>query len=385
MNVVGVFFFVLRMAAIFVLIVFLASAYASHVKILGESDMARTNFEIYNLLANSPLTEKSVFKTEKLNEYDKKNIEPFVHSCNYGYYAEIKLLSGLDVSGVVQIASQQIGKEYEDGASGPDKFDCSGLVYYSYKENNFPITRKSAHQYYEQLKDTNPEPKNIDSFQPGDLCFFDWDNDGVIDHVGIFKEKSFFNQITTIEALKECEGFEIIGHDCGVVERTRSMENDFVGCYHYSILADKTFGYLPEAGVISKAVRKYPIAVKDSSNVISPATMILTLYDTWLTRITCAMEYAYTYGSAKLPINTDFLNSIYYDPSRGLGIRRNSDNPGEICVDVDIKLGTYKTDCRDMNVIPYDIAINFEKPVATGDVYTLNVVYDSSNKKITIR
>lgn len=45
------------------------------------------------------------------------------------------------ISNVVNTAIAQTGKPYVYGASGPDSFDCSGLLYYSFKQNGYSVPR----------------------------------------------------------------------------------------------------------------------------------------------------------------------------------------------------------------------------------------------------
>jgi cell wall-associated NlpC family hydrolase len=79
---------------------------------------------------------------------------------------------------LVAFARKQIGDPYRAGRSGPDAFDCSGLVRYVYKE----VTGKSLPHYskaqYQQVKKI--KRKNA---QPGDLVFF---FQGGAHHVGIY-------------------------------------------------------------------------------------------------------------------------------------------------------------------------------------------------------
>lgn len=46
-----------------------------------------------------------------------------------------------NVYDVVNTALTQIGKPYLYGASGPDSFDCSGLIYYAYSQNGYSVPR----------------------------------------------------------------------------------------------------------------------------------------------------------------------------------------------------------------------------------------------------
>lgn len=80
---------------------------------------------------------------------------------------------------VVQVALNQVGKRYIWGAKGPETFDCSGLVSWSYAQIGIRIPAGTAGQW--------PGMAGIDPFSllPGDLAFFDMNGDGRIDHVGM--------------------------------------------------------------------------------------------------------------------------------------------------------------------------------------------------------
>ena len=83
------------------------------------------------------------------------------------------------------LAKQQLGKPYQWGAEGPDKFDCSGLVMYVYDNLGVKLPRVSGQQAYAGV---HVDRKNL---QPGDLVFFKLNGSG-IDHVGIYLGHSDF-------------------------------------------------------------------------------------------------------------------------------------------------------------------------------------------------
>jgi len=68
----------------------------------------------------------------------------------------------------ISIALQQLGIPYRYGGSHPSSgFDCSGLVYYSYKQAGLKLPRTTASLF---------NASTLVSFskaQPGDLLFFD--------------------------------------------------------------------------------------------------------------------------------------------------------------------------------------------------------------------
>ena len=80
---------------------------------------------------------------------------------------------------VVALAKEQVGKPYVWGATGPDKFDCSGLVQYVYQYAagiNLPRTT------YDQVKVGQTVP--LDKLQAGDLVF--WGSETAPYHVAIY-------------------------------------------------------------------------------------------------------------------------------------------------------------------------------------------------------
>lgn len=77
------------------------------------------------------------------------------------------------------VALHQIGDRYQYGAAGPNRFDCSGLIYFSYHRaglKNVPRTSSAQARHARHIKKRN--------LRPGDFMFFR--NSGGIYHVGIF-------------------------------------------------------------------------------------------------------------------------------------------------------------------------------------------------------
>jgi cell wall-associated NlpC family hydrolase len=77
--------------------------------------------------------------------------------------------------GVVGVAMAQLGKPYVWAASGPDGFDCSGLVAYAFAQMGVSLPHSSY-----ALAGMGA-PVSRDQLQPGDLVFFDGNG-----HVGIY-------------------------------------------------------------------------------------------------------------------------------------------------------------------------------------------------------
>ncbi|MBT3319801.1 MAG: hypothetical protein HN948_00865 [Clostridia bacterium] len=89
-----------------------------------------------------------------------------------------------NISEMIAIAQAQLGKPYILGRSGPNSFDCSGLVYYCLKQAGSSRRRYNASGYsnvseWEKIM-------SYDDLQKGDLLFFWISSRGKIGHVGIY-------------------------------------------------------------------------------------------------------------------------------------------------------------------------------------------------------
>lgn len=84
------------------------------------------------------------------------------------------------IDSVISEAKKVMGTPYLWAGSTPAGFDCSGLVYYAYKQAGYEISRHSASTYYSQ-------GKSISSPKKGDLIFFaTGSNQSYINHMGIY-------------------------------------------------------------------------------------------------------------------------------------------------------------------------------------------------------
>lgn len=81
---------------------------------------------------------------------------------------QVSSTSASDLTGVVDCAKKQLGKDYVWATHGPDTFDCSGLTYYCYnKALNVDITASSDAQWDDTEHFTDVD--SIDKLVPGDL------------------------------------------------------------------------------------------------------------------------------------------------------------------------------------------------------------------------
>ena len=85
------------------------------------------------------------------------------------------------------MARQLVGSRYAYGGTGPYGFDCSGLIYYIYRQLGHPVARGASSQYY-----NSGYFVSVSAMQPGDLIFFfdrNYDSSGgtlPVTHVGIY-------------------------------------------------------------------------------------------------------------------------------------------------------------------------------------------------------
>lgn len=99
--------------------------------------------------------------------------------------------SNADVDTVVNLALAQVGKPYVWGSANPNVgFDCSGLVYYAYKQVGITLSRSSYSQinYGTRVKSSE--------LRKGDLVFFN-NGGGRISHVGIYIGNNKFVHAST--------------------------------------------------------------------------------------------------------------------------------------------------------------------------------------------
>lgn len=83
-------------------------------------------------------------------------------------------------SSIAEFARAQVGKPYVFACSGPDAFDCSGLVLRAYSNIGIYLPhsaeRQSGYGY----------AVSMDNLQPGDMLFYTTDGSGTVSHVGIY-------------------------------------------------------------------------------------------------------------------------------------------------------------------------------------------------------
>ena len=119
---------------------------------------------------------------DKVNTLKAGTVVDIVSDPGNGWYeiesgyvsADYIILVGADYEGSSELgaaaaamAKSLLGCRYVSGGAGPSSFDCSGLVYYIYKQLGHPIARGSSSQY-----NNSGYFVSTSAMQPGDLIFF---------------------------------------------------------------------------------------------------------------------------------------------------------------------------------------------------------------------
>lgn len=125
-------------------------------------------------------TKQGVVNFQKANYLAADGIVgPLTSGALNKYYPQSKPQS--KVNNILSMAKTYIGVPYQWGGSSPKTgFDCSGFVSYVYGQNGITLPRVSRDQYKVGTW------VSFENLKPGDLMFFSFKGNGVVDHVGIY-------------------------------------------------------------------------------------------------------------------------------------------------------------------------------------------------------
>jgi cell wall-associated NlpC family hydrolase len=88
---------------------------------------------------------------------------------------------------LLHVVANQKGDPYRYGAAGPNAFDCSGLVYYSFRR----ALGRTVPRVANDQKRASKRIWHRRNLRPGDLVF-EVDSSGYAYHVGIYAGRGYF-------------------------------------------------------------------------------------------------------------------------------------------------------------------------------------------------
>lgn len=104
---------------------------------------------------------------------------------------------------VIKKAKTKRGKPYVWGASGPNRFDCSGFVTWTYKKvgkkvSGVKMSRNSSRSFYKRYSKKYGIGRNLSNAQPGDIIIIGYGGSKHrIFHVGMYYDKGKYIHATT--------------------------------------------------------------------------------------------------------------------------------------------------------------------------------------------
>ena len=120
----------------------------------------------------------------KISEPKKTSKKAIINDKNDDDYEITAENSSYLVRQLINTASQNLGANYRSGGTTPEGFDCSGLMYSTFKKFDISLPRSSNDMAKIGTKLDNNE------IQKGDLIFFKTNGKSVINHVGMVTEVS---------------------------------------------------------------------------------------------------------------------------------------------------------------------------------------------------
>ncbi len=115
--------------------------------------------------------------------YTQNNISNNIEVVSYGSYKYNKYQNNQNIISKIEAdAKSFLGTRYVWGATGPDKFDCSGFTQWVFRDAGIKIPRVSR----DQAK--VGEYVSFNNLRKGDMIFFDTKKHkkGIVTHVGIY-------------------------------------------------------------------------------------------------------------------------------------------------------------------------------------------------------
>lgn len=161
--------------------VFLVSCKPTSSIITSKSEAQKRG--IYKIPENKKIADKPT-KAAKKEEPKKATIGSRINDKNDDDYVISIDDSSYLVKQLINAASEYLGTKYKSGGTTSEGFDCSGLMYSTFKKFDIILPRSSVDMAKIGRK------LNEDDIQKGDLIFFRTNGKSVINHVGMVTEIS---------------------------------------------------------------------------------------------------------------------------------------------------------------------------------------------------
>lgn len=149
------------------------------------TDSSKIDTKTYNaLFSDSAKKKEKEKKAEETTTTKKKSSSESTSSKSSKSSSESKSSSSSSskTEKMVAAALAQVGDPYVYGATGPNSFDCSGLIYYSLRQVGVSGPRTSA----AQSQHSAWQKVSKSQLKRGDLVFFSSPNNSNVGHAGIY-------------------------------------------------------------------------------------------------------------------------------------------------------------------------------------------------------
>ena len=92
--------------------------------------------------------EEPIYEEDQEEEVNEEPFEEDIDTAEEPSYEELTVLDSSTGASIAATASNYVGCSYVWGATGPDSFDCSGLVSYVFSSYGISVPRTAVDQYY---------------------------------------------------------------------------------------------------------------------------------------------------------------------------------------------------------------------------------------------
>jgi cell wall-associated NlpC family hydrolase len=164
----------------------LASANASALTAQTQHDTLKVNFE-QKSTALADLRARNAIEVAKI-EAQRDAYEQSLGASGLGEINADGMAANPKALAAVGFALSQRNDPYQWGAEGPDRYDCSGLMWAAYRSVGYTLPRVANDQYHNSPAVKASRAARGDLLVPGDMVFFstdpyDWTK---IHHVGMY-------------------------------------------------------------------------------------------------------------------------------------------------------------------------------------------------------